>query len=97
MPQLTLDPRQITARLTALDSAAICPRCRQLIGPLTADTRALLTEVTRLHDALRVARLESADRLAAMQAAIHATRDGEADPLAYLRDEMPDAGRGWGE
>jgi hypothetical protein len=97
MPPLALDPRQIADRLTALDTAAICPRCRQLIAPLTADTRALLIEVTRLHEALKAARLESADRLAAMQAAIHAAREGEPDPLTYLADEMPDAGRGWGE
>lgn len=97
MPQLSVDPRQISGRLTTLENAAICPRCRQLIAPLTADTRALLIEVTRLHEALKAARLESADRLAAMQAAIHAAREGETDPLAYLADEMPDAGRRWGE
>ena len=47
-------------------------------------------------DALTVTRLESANRLAAMKAALHAARDGEADPLAYLRDELPaDSDGGW--
>jgi hypothetical protein len=58
----------------------------------------LLTEVIRLREVARSARLESANRLAAMLAALHAARDGETDPLAatgrsqvaavYLRDEL---------
>ncbi len=34
-------------------------------------------------------RLDRASLLAAMRAAIEADADGEADPLAYLRDELP--------
>ncbi len=54
----------------------------------------------RLAEALRSARLESANRLAAIRAALHAAADSEPDPLAYLRDELPEdedtaAGEGW--
>jgi hypothetical protein len=57
-----------------------------------------LTEtVARLSGELAAARLESANRLAAMRAALAADADGEPDPLAYLRDEIgnyPPADRG---
>jgi hypothetical protein len=49
----------------------------------------------RLAEALRASRLESANRLAAMRAALHAAADGEADPLAYLRDEFTPGETGW--
>jgi hypothetical protein len=38
---------------------------------------------------LGAARLISANRLAAIRAALSAAADGEPDPLAYLRDEYP--------
>ena len=57
--------------------------------PVTDDTANLLIEVIRLHETAQAARLESANRLAAIRAALHADRDGETDPLAYLRDELP--------
>jgi hypothetical protein len=38
--------------------------------------------------AVSAARLESANRLAAIRAALGAARDGEPDPLAYLRDQL---------
>jgi hypothetical protein len=38
--------------------------------------------------ALSAARLESANRLAAIRAALSAANDGEPDPLAYLRDQL---------
>jgi hypothetical protein len=37
---------------------------------------------------LAAARLTSANRLAAIRAALGAAADGEADPLAYLRDQL---------
>lgn len=85
----------VVSRLETLDSTGLCPRCEPIVVPVTVDTVALLIEVIRLHEAARAARLESANRLAAIQAAIHAAEDGEANPLAYLRDELPDDGRGW--
>jgi hypothetical protein len=63
-----------------------------------AEAEFLFTEVIRLARELAAARLESANRLAAIRAALGAAADGEADPLAYLRDEIgdcpaPDGGR----
>jgi hypothetical protein len=53
-----------------------------------ADARDLATEVTRLSADLATARLWHANALAAMRATMSAQRDGEADPLYYLRDEL---------
>ncbi len=53
-----------------------------------ADARDLATEVTRLSAELTVARLRQANALAAMRATIDAQRDGERDPLYYIRDEL---------
>ena len=87
--RLSIDPDAVTARLETLASIGLCPRCEQIVTPVTADTKALLIEVIRLHEAARAARLQSANHLAAIQAALHAAEDGETDPLAYLRDELP--------
>ncbi|MGH6971784.1 MAG: hypothetical protein ACREEQ_09245, partial [Caulobacteraceae bacterium] len=53
-----------------------------------ADTRDLATEVARLAAELAAARLRHANAVAAMRATIAAQRDGEPDPLYYLRDEL---------
>ena len=53
-----------------------------------ADARDLATDVTRLSAELTVARLRHANALAAMRATIGAQRDGERDPLYYIRDEL---------
>lgn len=53
-----------------------------------ADAPDLATEVTRLSAELAVARLWHANALAAMRATIGAQRDGELDPLYYIRDEL---------
>jgi hypothetical protein len=53
-----------------------------------ADTRNLATEVTRLRAELVAMRLWHANALAAMRATIGAQRDGEPDPLYYIRDEL---------
>jgi hypothetical protein len=103
MPRLPIDPEAIASGLETLADAGLCARCEQAVIPVTADTARLLIEVIRLHEALRSARLESANRLEAVRAALGAARDGETDPLAYLRDELPgygsdefpDTSRGW--
>jgi uncharacterized membrane-anchored protein len=58
--------------------------------PETTETQILRAEITRLAAELAAARLESANRLAAMRAALGAAADGEPDPLEYLRDELPE-------
>jgi hypothetical protein len=60
---------------------------RSLDTALT-DNLALSAEVTRLNAELAAARLDMANLLAAIRAALAAHADGEADPLYYLRDEL---------
>jgi hypothetical protein len=48
------------------------------------------TEILRLKVALAAARLQSANRLAAIRAALAADADGESNPLEYLRDQLAD-------
>ena len=101
MPVPLIDAAAIAARLEALARAELCPSCERAVIAVTADTTRLLIEVIRLHDALYLARLESANRLAAMRAALGAAADNEADPLAYLQDEIaddetPHIDGGWG-
>jgi hypothetical protein len=52
------------------------------------DAMALSVEITRLSAEVENARLDRANLLAAMRAALAAHADGEADPLWYLRDEL---------
>jgi len=60
---------------------------RHLDTALT-DNLALSAEVTRLTGELAAARLDMANLLASIRAALAACADGEADPLYYLRDEL---------
>jgi hypothetical protein len=53
-----------------------------------ADVPVLIAEIDRLRSLLALARAQYADLLAAARATIAAQRDGEADPLIYLRDEL---------
>jgi hypothetical protein len=89
IPRLPVDGNAIIARLETLARADLCPRCARVIDPVAADAIQLFGEVIRLHEALIYTRLESANRLAAIRAALHAAQEGEPDPLAYLRDELP--------
>jgi hypothetical protein len=50
----------------------------------------LRAQNARLSGELAAARLVSANRLAAIRAALSAASDGEPDPLAYLRDQLAD-------
>jgi hypothetical protein len=64
-----------------------------------ADTPHLIREVLRQRADLAGIRLDRANLLAAMRATLAAAGDGEADPLAYLRDELdarPDSPGGRG-
>jgi hypothetical protein len=60
----------------------------QRIEAALADAQDLATEVTRLSAELATARLWHANALAAIRATIGAQRDGEPDPLYYIRDEL---------
>ena len=60
----------------------------QRVEAALADAQDLATEVTRLSAELAAARLWHANALAAMCATIDAQRDGEPDPLYYIRDEL---------
>jgi len=60
----------------------------QAIQAALTDARDLAADVARLSEELAVARLNRANALAAMRATLAADRDGEADPLSYVRDEL---------
>ncbi|MEV4112395.1 hypothetical protein [Nonomuraea sp. NPDC049695] len=54
------------------------------------DTPVLVAEIMRLRTEISRNRLSRSNLIAAMRAALHADRDGEPDPLSYLRDELTD-------
>ena len=54
------------------------------------DTLALAAEVIRQRAEIAAIRLDRANLLAAIRATLAAHHDGERDPLAYLRDELPE-------
>jgi len=60
----------------------------QHIQTALADAQYLASELTRLSAELANARLWHANALAAMRATMGAQRDGELDPLYYIRDEL---------
>jgi hypothetical protein len=60
----------------------------QQIDRALADVPALGAIIARLTTELADARLDRANLLAAMRATLAAHADGEADPLAYIRDEL---------
>jgi hypothetical protein len=62
----------------------------QQFGRALDDVPALGSVVARLSAELAGAGLDRANLLAAMRATIEADADGDADPLAYLRDELAD-------
>ena len=91
IPEIAIDEDEILAAI-ALELARvyICDQCHRAVPPLIDYIAQLAGEITRLHNALITERLTSANLLAAIRAALGAAADGEADPLAYLRDELPD-------
>lgn len=99
IPQLHIDTDAILARIT-FARQHICNQCQVPVIILIIDIKRLLTEVSRLHSVLIAERVISANLRAAIVAALGAESDGEPDPLAYLRDELPDVHdapgeRGW--
>ena len=92
-PKLQIDLDEILATIALeLARVQICDQCQASAPSLIDDLAHLVTEITRLHSALVRERLISANLRAAIRAALGAQADGEPDPLAYLRDELPDTG-----
>jgi hypothetical protein len=78
--------RQVVAGLSYA-TPAIADIWRYLDTAL-ADTPALATEIRRLRAQLARTRLSHANLAAAALATFAARREGEADPLMYVRDEL---------
>jgi hypothetical protein len=90
-PQLQVDLDEILSGIPFV-AMHICDECEVPVTLLIIDIKRLIEELRRLHSALTGERLISANLRAAIRAALGAHDDGEPDPLAYLRDELPDTG-----
>jgi hypothetical protein len=64
----------------------------QQLDSALADVPAMGAVIARLAAQLAETRMERANLLAAMRAAMAAHADGEADPLWYVRDALDSAG-----
>jgi hypothetical protein len=90
-PLLSVDTDDIRSRLRDLAYASLCGNCQFAATRAIADIARLITQIYELHATLTAQRLRSANLEAAIRAALGAHADGETDPLAYLRDELPDS------
>jgi hypothetical protein len=90
IPRPTVDQEAV---LTHLHAARRRPT-PVTIWTAVADIPVLLTEIERLSRLLSRTRWDFADLLAAARATLSADHDGEADPLAYLRDAVAEH-RAW--
>lgn len=86
IPRPTADLEAISAHL----NAAYQRLTPVEIWTAIADIPVMLAELERLTRLLTHARWDLADMLAAGRATLSADRDGETDPLAYLRDAVAD-------
>ncbi|MBC6456342.1 hypothetical protein [Actinomadura sp. HBU206391] len=87
--------RNRKARTTVAQLIATNPSTSwQHVVDALADTPLLATEVTRFRARLQVMRLHRANLAAAARATLAAHRDGEPEPLSYLRDELTIQGYG---
>jgi hypothetical protein len=80
------EARRMVAGFAAA-TRTLSPIWQQLDRAL-ADVPALGSVIARLTAELAGPRLDRANLIAAMQAALAAHREGESDPLSYLRDEL---------
>jgi hypothetical protein len=90
MPHLSINLEAITRHLSTLADVQPCPHCDAAVALVVTDATQLLTELARFYDELAKARLKAANLRAAISAALRAEADGEPDPLAYLRWELPE-------
>ena len=83
--------RNEAARQMVAGFAAATPALDEMwryVDSALDDVPALAAVITRLSAELVATRLDRANLLAAMRTALAAHADGEADPLAYLREEL---------
>jgi hypothetical protein len=88
LPILGVDLDAIHARYQAIHSTRTRLEFHTALVASVADVPTLVSEVDRLWGYLVQTRRRYADLLAAVRAALAADRDGEADPLWYVRDEF---------
>jgi hypothetical protein len=89
MPLLSVDIDEIRNRLRDLANTDLCGNCELAATRAIFDIARLIIQIYELYAALGAERLRSANLEAAIRAALGAHADGESDPLAYLRDELP--------
>jgi hypothetical protein len=77
--------RMVAGFTTAMPALA---EAWQQLERALADIPAMGAVITRLSADLAATRMDRANLLAAMRAALGAHADGETDPLSYLRDEL---------
>lgn len=99
-PELDIDIEEINARISALTRIQVCADCEAVVTATVFDGASAVMQIGRMYLRLLSARRRAADFDAAIRAALGAERDGEPDPLGFLRDEYdthPDEPfAGWG-
>lgn len=83
-PRPTLDMNAVRTHLHEARSR----RVPVALWVAVADVPVLLAEVERLRSLLALTRAQYADLLASARATVAAARDGEDDPLLYVRDHL---------
>ena len=94
-PAAEITTRNDIARDIIAGFAAVTPTLAgvfRLIDTALADLPAVLADLGRARAELEAVRLDRANLLAAIRAALAADAEGEPDPLGYLRDELDTAG-----
>jgi hypothetical protein len=87
LPEVTTRNRTAQAIVSGL-AAEHPARIWDLVTDALADTPALTAEIMNLRAQVAEERLDRANLASAALATISAHRDGEPDPLSYLRDEL---------
>jgi len=90
-----INTRNDIARDIIAGFAAVTPTLAgawRFIDTALADLPAVLSDLGRAQAELEVVRLDRANLLAAIRAALAADADGEPDPLGYLHDELDSPG-----
>lgn len=77
------------------DPLPLLPVWEHVIAALN-DTERLVDEITGLRAELVAERHQRANLIAAVRATLAADREGDDDPLWYIRDELPAQTRGTG-